>query len=53
MNTDKEFLVALSVLMSQTHNEQTPPMISKQLSKISDSINGLRQQIHICKDDDF
>ena len=33
MNTDKEFLVALSVLMSQTHNEQTSPMISKQLPK--------------------
>ena len=53
MNTDKEFLVALSVLMSQTHNEQTPPMISKQVAKISDSINGSRQQIHICKDNDF
>ena len=53
MNTDKEFLVALSVLMSQTHNEQTPPMISKQLSKISDSIDGLRQQIDIYKDNDF
>mmetsp|Transcript_31971 Transcript_31971/g.35608 ORF Transcript_31971/g.35608 Transcript_31971/m.35608 type:complete len:81 (-) Transcript_31971:15-257(-) len=53
MNTDKEFLVSLFVLMSQTHKKETSPMINKKLSNLSDSINGSRQQIHQCKDDNF